>query len=118
MTDAEEFKVFNKYKHIEEAEMIKKIINYCYKCDYMISFSNYDNIQQVIDDANKIRYFGNEPSVRRAIKLLNKDNKVKDNIEVIMSDKCRARLDRIEQIKKDNSVKFKVIKGNHKIVFD
>jgi len=35
-----------------------------------------------------------------------------------MSDKCRARLDLIEQIKKDNSIKFKVIKGDHKIVFD
>ncbi len=114
----EEFKVYNKYRHIEEGEIIKKILHYCYKSNYMISFSNYDNLQQIIDDANRIKYFGNEPSVRRAIKLLNKDNKVKDKIEVIMSDKCRARLDRIEQIKKDNSVKFKVIKGNHKIVFD
>jgi len=114
----EEFKVYNKYKHIEEGEIIKKILHYCYKSNYMISFSNYDNFQQVIDDANRIKHYGNEPSVRRAIKLLNKDNKVKNNIEVIMSDKCRARLDRLEQIKKDNSVKFKVIKGTHKIVFD
>jgi len=114
----EEFKVYNKYRHIEEGEIIKKILHYCYKSNYVISFSNYDKLEDIIKDANRIKYFGNEPSVRRAIKLLNKDNKIKDKIELIMSDKCRARLDRIEQIKKDNSVKFKVIKGTHKIVFD
>lgn len=116
--DEEQFKVYNKNKHLEEAEIIKKIITYCYKADYVLSFSNYDNIQQVIDDANKIRFFGNEPSVRRAIKLLNKDNKVKDKIEVIMSDKCRARLDRIEQIKEDNKVKFKVTREPITVVFE
>lgn len=112
------FKVFNKSYHIDEAEMIKKIIFYCSKCNYVISCSNYDDLDQIIQDANTIKYFGNEPSVRRAIKLLNKDNKIKDKIEIIMSEKCKARLERIEQIKKDNSVKFKVIKGDHKIVFE
>ena len=117
MTDTG-FKIFNKSKHIQEAEMIKKIIYYCSKCSYVISYSNYDNIQQIIHDANIIKYFGNEPSVRRAIKLLNKDNKIKEPIQLIMSEKCKARLDKLEQIKKDNSVKFKVIKGDIRVVFE
>ena len=117
MTDTG-FKVFNKSKHIDEGEMIKKIIYYCSKCNYVISYSNYDNLEQIIHDANIIKYFGNEPSVRRAIKLLNNDNKIKDKIEVIMSEKCKARLDKLEQIKKDNSVKFKVTKGDIRVVFE
>lgn len=115
MTDT--FKVFSKTKHLEEAEKIKKIIYYCTKCNYEIQYSTYDNLEQIIEDAKLIRCFGNEPSVRRAIKLLNNDNKVKKKIQVIMSEKCKARLDRLEQIKKDNSIKFKVIKGNHIITF-
>ena len=112
------YKVFSKTKHVEEAEKIKKIIYYCTKCNYEINYSTYDNLQQIIDDANIIRFFGNEPSVRRAIKLLNKDNKVKHKIDIIMSEKCKSRLDRLEQFKKDNTPKFKVIKGNHKITFN
>jgi len=118
MTDVEQFKVFNKNKHLEEAEIIKKIITYSSKGNYMISFSNYDTLEDIIKDANRIRYFGNEPSVRRAIRLLNKDNKIKDKIELIMSDKCRARLERIKQIKEDNKVKFKVIRKPIVIVFE
>tara|TARA_R110001592_G_scaffold100751_2_gene285672 strand:- start:1766 stop:2119 length:354 start_codon:yes stop_codon:yes gene_type:complete len=114
----EEFKVYNKYRHIEEGEIIKKILHYCYKSNYVISFSNYDKLEDIIKDANRIRYFGNEPSVRRAIKLLNKDNKIKDKIDIIMSDKCRARLDRIKQIKDDNKVKFKVTREPIVIVFE
>ena len=116
MTDT--FKVFNKTKHLEEAEKIKKIIYYCSKCNYEIEYSTYDNLKQIIEDAKSIRCFGNEPSVRRAIKLLNNDNKVKNQIDVIMSEKCKARLDRLEQIKKDNSVQFKVIKGPITVVFE
>jgi len=115
---AEEFKVYNKYKHIAEGEIIKKILHYCYKSNYVISFSNYDNLQQILDDANIIKYYGNEPSVRRCIRLLNKDSKIKDKIEVIMSEKCRARLDRIEQIKEDNKVKFKVTREPITVVFE
>jgi len=118
MAQEEQFKVFSKYKHIEEGEMIKKILHYCRKSNYEISFSNYKTLEDIIKDANVIRYFGNEPSVRRAIRLLNKDNKIKDEITCVMSDKCRARLDRLEQIKKDNLVKFKIIKGPITIVFE
>ena len=81
MTEEEEFKVYNKYKHIEEAAKIKKILHYCIKSNYEISYSNYESLEDIIKDANVIRYFGNEPSVRRAIRLLNKDNKIKDKIK-------------------------------------
>jgi len=114
----EQFKVYNKYKHLEEGEIIKKILHYAYKSNYVISYSNYDTLEDIIKDANRIRYFGNEPSVRRAIKLLNNDNKIKEPIQVIMSDKCRARLDRIEKIKEDNKVKFKVTREPITVVFE
>ena len=115
---AEEFKVYNKYRHIAEGEIIKKILHYCYKSNYVISFSNYDKLEDIIKDANIIKYYGNEPSVRRCIRLLNKDSKIKDKIEVKMSEKCRARLDRIQQIKEDNKIKFKIRKETITVVFE
>ena len=113
----ERYKMFNKYKNLDEIELIKKIVFYCTKAGYVISFSSYDKLEDIINDANKIRFYGNEASVRRAIKLLNRDNKLKNKIEVVMSDKCRARLDRLEKIKKDNKVKFKVTKSAHIVRF-
>tara|TARA_R110002096_G_scaffold99812_3_gene221226 strand:- start:606 stop:956 length:351 start_codon:yes stop_codon:yes gene_type:complete len=115
---SQDFKVFNKYRQVEEASIIKKIIHYCSKSNYVLSFSNYNNFNDILKDADRIRYYGNEPSVRRAIRLLNKDNKLKNKIHVIMSAKCKSRLDRLEQIKKDNKVKFKITKGEHRIIFE
>jgi glycosylphosphatidylinositol transamidase (GPIT) subunit GPI8 len=114
----ETYKVFKKTKHIEEEKIIKNIAYYCTKCNYLIDFSNYDNLKDIIKDANRIRYFGNEPAVRRVIRLLNNDNKIKENIHVLMSDKCKERLETLKQNKEDNRVKFKIFKGPHRIVFE
>jgi len=115
--ETETYKVFNKYRNFEELKMIKQIIYYCKQCNYEISFSTYDNLQQIIDDANIIRFYGNEPSVRRAIKLLNKDVKIKDEIKVVMSKECRQRLDEINYLKQENTIKFKVHRGPIKVEF-
>ena len=115
---AETYKIFNKTKHVNETEMIKKIIYYCKKCNYVLSYSNYDKLEDIISDAHKIKYFGNEPSVRRAIRLLNKDNKIKEPVPIIMSAKCKERLDRLELVKKNNSVKFKINRGTINVIFD
>ncbi len=117
MTD-ETYKVFHKDKNIEEYRKIKNIIHYCKKANYVFSLSNYDNIEQVITDANIVRWYGNEPSVRRAIKLLNSDNKIKEPIQVVMSQKCKKRLEDIEDMKKLTKIDFKVKRGIHKIVFE
>jgi len=114
----ETYKIFNKERNTEEYKKIKNILHYVTKGNYELKFSNYTDIQQIIDDANVIRFYGNEPSVRRAIRLLNLDRKIKDNFTVVMSLKCKKRLQDIEDIKQLTKVKFKISKGPITIKFE
>jgi hypothetical protein len=96
---------------------IKNIIYYCCKCSYEVSLSNYDTLEDIIKDANHIRFFGNEPSVRRAIRLLNLDSKIKDVFFCVMSDAVRKRVDEEEKLKQETQPRFKISRGPHTLVF-
>ena len=57
-------------------DICKSIINYC-KSGYRLDLSiKYDTIQDIIDDMDYIKRFGEIPSVRRACRLMNGDLKV------------------------------------------
>jgi hypothetical protein len=113
----EKVKVLNK-DDIQTRIKVKQIIYYCCKCSYEVSLSNYETLEEVIKDANCIRFYGNEPSVRRAIKLINLDSKIKDVFFCVMGDAVRQRTETEEQLKKDTKPKFKISKGNHIVVFE
>jgi transposase-like protein len=102
---------------VKTRQRVKNIIFYCHKCQYNIALSNYRSIKDIIKDANVVRFYGNEPSVRRAIRLLNLDTQIKDDFEVVMCEKVRQRLLAEENMKKLQQPKFKVRKGPHTIVF-
>ncbi len=53
----------------------KFIINYC-KAGYDINCSKYNELQELIDDMDYIKQFGDIPSVRRCCKLLKNDMKL------------------------------------------
>ncbi len=53
----------------------KFIINYC-KAGYDINCSKYNELQEIIDDMDYIKQFGDIPSVRRCCKLLKNDMKL------------------------------------------
>jgi hypothetical protein len=109
-------KVLSK-EDMETRKKIKNIIYYCCKCSYEVSLSNYDTLEDIIKDANDIRFFGNEPSVRRAIRLFNLDNKIKDVFFCVMGDAVRKRVEEEEKIKQETKPKFKISRGPHTIVF-
>lgn len=96
---------------------IKNLIFYCHKCGYVVSLSNYKRLKDIIFDANVVRFYGNEPSVRRAIRLINLDSKIKDHFEVIMSERVRQRVLEEDKLKQETKPKFKVHKGTHTVVF-
>tara|TARA_R110000824_G_scaffold9011_2_gene40737 strand:+ start:2636 stop:3202 length:567 start_codon:yes stop_codon:yes gene_type:complete len=98
--------------------LIKNIIYYCMKCGYEISLSNYNSLEELIIDANKVRLYGNLPNARRAIKLLNKDVKIKEDFELIMSNKIRQSILEKERVKRETIPSFKVKRGIHKVVFE
>jgi hypothetical protein len=103
---------------IEVRTKVKNIIYYCGKCSFEVSLSNYNNLQDIIKDANDIRFYGNEPSVRRAIRLLNRDNKIKDIFFCVMSEAVRQRVEEEEKLKKSTKPRFKITRGTHILVFD
>jgi hypothetical protein len=53
----------------------KNIINYT-KQGYQIEASKYETFQDLIDDMHFIKQFGEIPSVRRACRLMNKDDNI------------------------------------------
>ena len=77
-------------------DICKCIVNYC-KNNYRLDLSaKYDTIQDIIDDMDYIKQFGEIPSVRRACRLMNGDAKVNGlrfnpqippNIQKILDDK-------------------------------
>jgi len=52
----------------------KKIIQYC-KSNYDLENTEYNNYQELIDDMDYIKQFGDIPSARRCCKLMNEDVK-------------------------------------------
>ena len=59
----------------EVMNIAKFIINYC-KSGYDLDCSKYNSMQEIIDDMDYIKQFGDIPSVRRCCKLLKDDLKI------------------------------------------
>lgn len=53
----------------------KRLNNYC-KNDYNLDFTMYGNIYEIINDAQKISKYGDSPTIRKTLKLLNLDPKI------------------------------------------
>tara|TARA_R110000851_G_scaffold80680_2_gene177388 strand:- start:40 stop:612 length:573 start_codon:yes stop_codon:yes gene_type:complete len=97
---------------------VKSIIYYCTKCSYEPQFANYDSLNDIIRDAEFICIYGNLPAVRRAIKLLNLDSKIKDKFHVSMSQKTKKSLDEKERIKRSQIPKYKKQIGQFIVKFE
>ena len=52
----------------------KRIIQYC-KNNYEFDFAQYDSLQDLQDDMDYVKQFGDIPSVRRCCRLMNEDPK-------------------------------------------
>jgi len=118
--DGELYKTYYK-TDLETRSKIKNLIFYATKCNYELSFSNYETIEDVIKDANHIRFYGNESSVRRAIRLINLDNKIiqkKISFKLLMSDKVKERLQRENSIQQQTKTGLKIIRKPHIVKFE
>lgn len=102
----------------EVMELSKYIIMYC-KNNYFLSHSPFLDWDEMISKAKYISGFGDIPSVRRAIELLNKDPKLRDNkIDIMMSSKCKKQLERKKRQKSKFCGGLQVKKGPFTISFD
>lgn len=98
-------------------EKVKNLNYYIKRCGYLVSQSNYDSLDDIIADANYVRQYGSVPSVRRVIKLLNLDVKIKISFVCLMSDRQRKAIQRRDDIKTKTTPSFKINKGTHVITF-
>ena len=99
-------------------ELSKYIIIYC-ENNFYLSHSPFLDWDEMIDKARYIADFGDIPSVRRAIELLNKDPKLKnDKINIMMSSKMKKQLERKKKQKQKFVGGLQVKKGPFLIEFN
>ena len=79
----------------------KKLKHYCNN-NYCVDIADYENIHQITADATYISNFGDIPSVRRTIKLINIDPLRVIKIQPIISDIVKKELDKKLLYKKKN----------------
>lgn len=90
-------KVLTVKEKAEVMELAKYIIMYC-KNGYYLSLSPFIDYDDMIDKAKHISNYGDIPSVRKAIDLINTDCKLKNKLSVIMSSRCKKQLERKKRI--------------------
>ena len=95
----------------------KEVVVYCNN-GYNLDCSIFNSTEEIFIPMNDIAKHGDIPSVRRAIRLLNKDPKLKDNIKPILSNKMKREIEK----KKNKKVKtyYGLIskQGSFTITFD
>ena len=68
----------------EIMRITKRLTKYC-KDDYNMEFTMYQNIYEIIHDAQKISKFGCSPSVKKCLYMINKDPKINIEIKPILT---------------------------------
>ena len=97
--------------------LCKHIISYC-NLGYKIELSTYyNNKQDIIDDMNYIKQFGDIPSVRRCCKLMNKDQKQDEYFIPKISPQIQKKLNDKVYTQQKIYGKLKVEKGEFTVTF-
>jgi hypothetical protein len=92
----------------------KQIIS-LYKNGFIFDQSFYNNKDEVIKEAKEISEYGDIPSVRRAVKMVN--NQFRTNIKCKISEHIQEIIDQKEKIKDLSKPKFNVKYGKFKVEF-
>ena len=98
-------------------ELAKYIIMYC-KNGYYLSYSPFIDYDEMIVKAKHIANYGDIPSVRKAIDLLNEDIKLKIKIDIIMSSRMKKKIERKKRVKQKYQGGLQVKTGLIWINFD
>lgn len=97
----------------EVMEIAKYVMMYC-KNSYYLSYSPFLNWEDMYDKVKHISQFCDIPSCRKAIEGFNKDPRMldmNDKIEMIMSSRCRKKIERKKRMIQKQKVSLKVRRG-------
>ena len=95
----------------------KHIIHYCKQGYIMNNSLYYNEIKQIEDDMDYIKQFGDIPSVRRCCKLMNKQRKVQDYYQPIISPQVQKLLNDKLITKNKGCNCLKVYNGTYTLEF-
>ena len=95
----------------------KKIIGYC-KNSYFLTPYNYESFEELLKEAEYIRKFGDIPSCRRAINMLNQDPKLDYKLEIVLSKMTKKELEKKEKVKQSSIPKATIKHGHFVVSFD
>ena len=95
----------------------KKIIAYC-KNSFFLTPYNYESFEDLLVEAEYIKKFGDIPSCRRAISLLNNDPKLDYKIDIVLSKRTKKELDKKNRIKMNSVPRATIKYGKFLITFD
>tara|TARA_R110000782_G_scaffold136576_3_gene229022 strand:+ start:7335 stop:7883 length:549 start_codon:yes stop_codon:yes gene_type:complete len=95
----------------------KEVIVYCNN-GYVVDRSIFGSMEEIHIQTRDIAIHGDIPSVRRAIKLLNKDTKLIDKIEPIISNKMRKTMEKKNSQKVVNYYGLIAKRGEFHLSFD
>ena len=95
----------------------KRIISYCKNSFYLTPY-NYETFEDLLKEAKYISKFGDIPSCRRAINMLNQDPKLDFKIEIVLSKRVKKELEKKEQLKLNSIPRAIIKKGNFVVYFD
>jgi hypothetical protein len=88
----------------------KKIIFYCKICGFQLGYY-YETLEDVIADGYYIKKYGDIPTIRRALRLLNEDTKIKNKFKPVITYRIQQRLNKKEQLKKDGLATYQCRKA-------
>jgi hypothetical protein len=97
-------------------DRVKKLIFYC-KVGYIVIGTEYKNLDEVIADAVFVENFGDLPSVRRGLRLLNGDVKMPRKFEPNMTPRVKKREERLKQLKAHNTMKLRISRETVVLIF-
>lgn len=95
----------------------KDILFYC-KNGYLLSYSVFVSVDELREEADKLSFYGNIPTINRALTLLNKDKKINPKIDIIQSGKVKIKLRKKKEERLKKMGQLKITKGKHIVRFD
>ena len=95
----------------------KEVIVYCNN-GYNLDSSIFNNLEEIYIQMKDISIYGDIPSVRRAIRLINQDPKLKERIEPVISNKMKRVLESKNKKKVKKYYGLIIKKGGFTITFD
>ena len=101
----------------EIMDIAKDIIFYS-KNGFLLSTSNFECTDEIKSKADYISCYGNIPTVARAIKMLNEDDKIKPKIELILSGKIKIQMRKKYEEKLKKQICLQKNHGKYIIRFD